>query len=78
MELGSRYAGGLQAYALDLSSSESAEIAAQLNDALGVTGLEPGTPEVVIDHQVLVGMEEIETEVLMTALQPENDCSLKQ
>lgn len=63
VELGTQYSGGLQAYALDVSDTESAGIAAQFNDALGVTGLELGTPEVVLDHQVLVGMDQIEAQL---------------
>ncbi len=63
VELGTQYAGGLQAYALDVANAESAEVAAQLNDAYGIRDLEPGTPEVVIDHQMLVGMDQIEEQL---------------
>jgi cytochrome c biogenesis protein CcdA len=59
--LGQEYSNGLQAYAVDLSLAENGARLSQLNEALGVAQPEPGTPEVLVQRQLLVGIEEIES-----------------
>jgi cytochrome c biogenesis protein CcdA/glutaredoxin len=61
--LGEAYEGGLQAYSLDVSQSEGADTLNRLNTALGVDPPPRGTPQVLIDRQMLVGMDEIEREL---------------
>jgi MFS family permease len=63
VSLGEAHEGSLQVYSLDLSQSESADVLARLNAALGVASPPPGTPQVLIDRRMLVGMEEIEREL---------------
>jgi cytochrome c biogenesis protein CcdA/glutaredoxin len=58
--LGQKYGSALQPYAVDVSQVENADKLAQLNDALGVSRPAPGTPEVLIERQLLVGIKEIE------------------
>jgi cytochrome c biogenesis protein CcdA len=62
VSLGETYEGSLQAATLDVSQSEGADVLARLNAAFGI---EPpsGTPQVLIDRQMLVGMDEIEREL---------------
>jgi len=59
--LGQRYGSQLQAYGADATVPENAAILEQVHTALGVEAPPPGTPEVLIDRRVLVGMEEIES-----------------
>jgi cytochrome c biogenesis protein CcdA len=47
----------------DISQSESREALAQFNAALGVSAPPSGTPQALIDHQMLVGIEEMETQL---------------
>lgn len=63
VSLGQQYSGGLRAYAVDVTQEGSADVVAQIHSALGIEGLEPGTPEVMIGRQMLVGVEEIESEL---------------
>jgi cytochrome c biogenesis protein CcdA/glutaredoxin len=55
-----QYGSQLQAAAVDIQNTENASLLAQLNEALGVDQPATGTPEILIDHQVLVGLEEIQ------------------
>jgi cytochrome c biogenesis protein CcdA/glutaredoxin len=57
------YAGGLQPFPIDSTPAENAEQLAQLNSGLGVDQPAPGTPEILIDWRLLVGMEEIEAQL---------------
>lgn len=57
--LGQQYGEQLQAYAADVTVPENAQILALVHAALGVDTPAPGTPEVLIDQQLLVGTEEI-------------------
>jgi thiol-disulfide isomerase/thioredoxin len=58
--LGQEYGSGLQGYPADVSQQQNADILAQINTGLGVPQPLPGTPEVLIDHQMLVGLAEIQ------------------
>ena len=58
-----QYAGQLQPLAIDLQSGENVETLAQLNKALGVDEPPAGTPEILIDHRMLVGMEAIKAQL---------------
>jgi cytochrome c biogenesis protein CcdA/glutaredoxin len=60
--LGQQY-GELQAYAADTTQQENAERLSQLHAALGLDEPAPGTPEVLIDRQVLVGIEQIQDQL---------------
>ncbi|MCL7454073.1 MAG: hypothetical protein M8467_13600, partial [Anaerolineae bacterium] len=55
-----QYGSQLQAAAVDIQNTENASLLAQLNEALGVDQPATGTPEMLIDRQVLVGLEEIQ------------------
>ncbi len=63
ISLGEAYEGSLQVYSLDVSQGEGADTLTQLNTALGVASPPAGTPQVLIDRQMLVGMDEIEREL---------------
>ncbi len=58
-----KYGNRVQALAVDVRNSENAARLAQLNEALGVGAVPAGTPEVLIDRQLLVGIEEIEAQL---------------
>jgi cytochrome c biogenesis protein CcdA/glutaredoxin len=58
--LGQKHGNSFQLYGVDTSQAENADRLAQLNAALGGGTPAPGTPEVLIDRQLLVGMDEIE------------------
>ena len=60
--LGETHEDSLQVYSLDMSQSESADVLTRLNAAVGVNP-PPGTPQVLIDRRMLVGMDEIEREL---------------
>lgn len=53
----------LQAQGADISQSEVAQALAQLNLALSVPQPSPGTPQVLIGRQMLVGIDEIESQL---------------
>jgi cytochrome c biogenesis protein CcdA len=59
-ELGRKHGSQLQAYPVDVTQEEGASALAELNEALGLGNLDPGTPEVLIDRFLLVGKDEIE------------------
>jgi cytochrome c biogenesis protein CcdA/glutaredoxin len=61
--LGQEYENGLQAYALDTSQEESAELLAQINAGLGIDPPAAGTPQVLIGRTMLVGLEEIQSQL---------------
>lgn len=63
VSLGQKHGAGLQAYAVDFTLGDNADKLAQLNEAFGVDEPAPGTPEVLIDHQMLVGLGEIEQQL---------------
>lgn len=63
VSLGQKHGAGLQAYAVDVTLGDNADKLAQLNEAFGVDEPAPGTPEVLIDHQLLVGLGEIEQQL---------------
>ncbi|MGC9332951.1 MAG: hypothetical protein ACP5JJ_02305 [Anaerolineae bacterium] len=58
-----QYAGQFQPYAIDVGSEENAITLQQINEALDVAQPPAGTPQVLIDLQMLVGMEAIEAEL---------------
>jgi cytochrome c biogenesis protein CcdA/glutaredoxin len=60
VDWGQQYGGQLQAYAADLSQPENADLLGQINAALGVDAPPPGTPQVLVDRQMLVGVDQIE------------------
>jgi len=53
------YGSGLQPFPIDITPPENADKLAELNKGLGGGQPAPGTPEILIDRQLLVGMEEI-------------------
>jgi cytochrome c biogenesis protein CcdA/glutaredoxin len=61
--LGESYGGGLQAYSMDISQSEEAELMERVNGALGLPSPSADTPQVLIDRRMLVGMDEIQREL---------------
>jgi len=61
--LAQQYAGQFQPLAIDIQSEENASTLAQLNEALGVDQPAAGTPEVLIDRQMLVGMEAMKAQL---------------
>jgi len=60
VSLSQKYGNRFQAFALDLSQQEQAGTLAQINAALGIKAPPQGTPQVLIDRQMLVGRTEIE------------------
>ena len=58
--LGQQYGNQLQAYAAETTAPENAEILAKVHAALGIEAPAPGTPEVLVDRQLLVGSQEIQ------------------
>ena len=63
ISLSQPYGGRLQLMAVDVTNEQNAEILAQIHQGLGVEPPLAGTPEVLIDHRMLVGMTEIEAEL---------------
>jgi cytochrome c biogenesis protein CcdA/glutaredoxin len=61
--LSQQYSGQLQAYGADLNQPENVEILAQINEALGVDAPPAGTPQILVDLQMLVGLEQIEEQL---------------
>jgi cytochrome c biogenesis protein CcdA len=55
--------GNVQPYAADMTATENTEKLAELNSALGIGDLEPGTPQVVIGGQVLTGLPAIQSQL---------------
>ena len=63
LSLAQKYDTGLQVYPVDITNEENLSALAQLHDAL-LAGLPvSGEPEVLIDHRILVGIDEIEVEL---------------
>jgi cytochrome c biogenesis protein CcdA len=58
--LGQQYGSGLEAAGVDLTLTENTSRLVELNAAYGVEGQVPGTPEILVDRQLLVGIDEIE------------------
>jgi cytochrome c biogenesis protein CcdA len=63
VSLGQKYGSAIKAYPLDVTQEEGAAVLERLNTVLDVQQPPAGTPEVLIDRQMLVGMEEIEREL---------------
>jgi cytochrome c biogenesis protein CcdA/glutaredoxin len=61
--LGQKHGSQLEVYAVDVTQAESADILAQVNVALSVDEPPNGTPQVLIDREMLVGMAKIEREL---------------
>ena len=57
------YPDQLQPYGIDVTQEENSSRLAELHTALGVNAAAPGTPEVLIDRRLLVGIEEIRSEL---------------
>ncbi len=57
------YPNQLQPYAIDLTVEENSSRLAEIHEALGVSTAAPGTPEVLIDRRLLVGIQEISAEL---------------
>ncbi|MGD8793371.1 MAG: hypothetical protein PVF47_12545 [Anaerolineae bacterium] len=58
-----QYPGVLEPYAVDVSDSGNPDTLAQVNEALAITPPQAGTPQVLIDHQMLVGIDEISAQL---------------
>ena len=63
LSLGQSYGEAVQPYPLDVTQEKNAQTLVRLNEALGVVDSPSGTPEVLIDRHLLVGMEEIKGEL---------------
>jgi cytochrome c biogenesis protein CcdA len=58
--LGQTYGNQLEAAGVDITDPANEERVGELNSALGADDLAPGTPEVLIGQQLLIGLAEIE------------------
>jgi cytochrome c biogenesis protein CcdA len=63
VSLGQEYGSAIKAQPLDVTQGDGAAILERLNKALGVQQPSAGTPEILIDRRMLVGIEEIEREL---------------
>jgi cytochrome c biogenesis protein CcdA len=54
-----QYGDGFVPYAIDVTSGDNADRLAELNAAFGVKSPPAGTPEVLVDRELLVGIDEI-------------------
>ena len=63
VSLQEEYGSAIEVFPLDTSLSENVDTLAQLNDALGIPAPSPGTLQVLVDRQMLVGQDEIEREL---------------
>jgi cytochrome c biogenesis protein CcdA len=63
VELGQQYGNQLKAYAADATIPENAEILAKIHTALGMEAPPAGTPQVLVDRKLLVGVEEIQSQL---------------
>ncbi len=61
--LGMQYGAWLRAYVADLSQADGREALAEYNAALGVSEPPAGTPQVLIGRQMLVGMDDIQSQL---------------
>jgi cytochrome c biogenesis protein CcdA/thiol-disulfide isomerase/thioredoxin len=62
VSLGQKYGNQLQAYALDVTQTDGVSTVAEINTALGIDA-PPGTLQVLIGRQMLVGIDEIEQQL---------------
>jgi cytochrome c biogenesis protein CcdA len=63
VSLGQAYNGSAQFYPFDVTQSENAALLSQINAALGVTDPPFGTPQVLVDRQMLVGLDQIQRDL---------------
>ncbi|MEJ2210521.1 MAG: cytochrome c biogenesis protein CcdA [Anaerolineae bacterium] len=61
--LSQSYAGQLQLMAVDLSNEQNVATVNQLYQAWDIEPPDPGTPQVLIDHRLLVGLDEIKADL---------------
>ena len=61
--LNQTYSGQLQIMAIDITVEQNATALAELHQALEVEEAPSGTPEVLVDHRLLVGIEEIKAKL---------------
>jgi cytochrome c biogenesis protein CcdA/thiol-disulfide isomerase/thioredoxin len=61
--LGQEYGNQLEVYAADVTQQENADILAQIDETLGVDPPDAGTPQILVDRRILVGMGEIEEQL---------------
>jgi cytochrome c biogenesis protein CcdA/glutaredoxin len=61
--LSQQYGSRFQPYAADTSSSEAQDTLASIHEALGAAPPASGTPEVLIDRRLLIGMDQIKAEL---------------
>lgn len=59
VSLNQTYAGQLQFMAVDISNDQNAAALGELHEAMGVEPPEAGTPQMLVDHRLLVGVDEI-------------------
>jgi len=58
-----QYGSQFQPYAVDMTNSEALDNLARIHEALGVAPPTSGTAEVLIDHRLLVGLDQIKAEL---------------
>ncbi len=63
VSLSQQYGDKFQPYAADTTSSEAQKTLAGIHEALGATPPTSGTPEVLIDRRLLIGLDEIKAEL---------------
>jgi cytochrome c biogenesis protein CcdA/thiol-disulfide isomerase/thioredoxin len=63
VSLGQEYGNQFQAGGIDVSQAEGAAMLAEINEAWGVEPSAPGTPQVAVGGEMLVGLKEIEREL---------------
>jgi len=63
ISLGQQYGSGFEPYAADITSSQAREALDRVHEALGEAPYTAGTPEVLIDRTLLIGMDEIEAQL---------------
>ncbi len=63
VSLGQEHGSGIKPFPLDVTQGEGAAILERLNKALGVQQPPTGTPQVLIDRRMLVGLGEIQREL---------------
>jgi cytochrome c biogenesis protein CcdA/glutaredoxin len=61
--LGQKYGNQFQAAGIDVSQAEGAAMLAEINEAWGVEPSAPGTPQVAVAGEMLVGLKEIERQL---------------
>lgn len=63
ISLGQQHGSGFEPYAADISTAQAREALDRLHEALGEAPYTDGSPEVLIDRTLLIGMDEIEAEL---------------